>query len=74
MEIQLDGSFGMGPEAELVIVTKTENGRNKETRYAVPYWALDTKRIQNFSDANLILGFSIVKSAETTPGLKELGL
>ena len=74
VRIPLDGSYGVGPEAELVIITKAEDGRNRETSYTVPYLLVDLARVQRFSDANLILGFKVVKSDTKAPGLKELGL
>ncbi len=72
--IRLDGSFGMGADAELTIITRTEGGQQKQATYTVPYYALDLIRVQKFCDANLILGFSIVKSEVKAAGLKELGL
>lgn len=72
--IPLDGTFGAGPDAELTIVTKGEDGQNVERTYVVPYLALHMQRIQQMSDINFILGFKVVKSEARTPGLKELGL
>jgi len=71
--IPLDGSYGAGPDSELVIVTKAEDGRQREVTYNVPYLAVATERIQRLCDMNLILGYRIVKSSQA-PGLKELGL
>lgn len=75
LRIPLDGTYGAGPEAELTIITKTEDGRMKETSYTIPYLCLDMTRIQRFSDVNLIAGFKIVKfNGKATAGLRELGL
>lgn len=74
VRIPLDGTFGAGPDAELTIVTKGEDGQNVEKIYIVPYLAIDLIRIQKMSDINFILGYKVVKSEARTPGLKELGL
>ena len=72
--IRLDGSYGGGPVAELTIITRTEGGGQREETFQVPYYLVDTKRLQAFNDVNLILGFKLVKGDKTPPGLKELGL
>lgn len=72
--IPLDGTFGVGPTAELTIITKTEDGRQREETYTVPYLCLALDRIQHMSDINFILGYKIVKSDLKPSGLKELGL
>lgn len=74
VRIPLDGSYGAGPDSELTIVTKGEDGRNVEKTYIIPYMALDTKRIQAACDLNLILGYRVVKSEAKAAGLRELGL
>lgn len=79
IQIPLDGSFGAGIMSEITIVTKTDDGRQREETYSIPYWCLDMKKIQLMNDINLILGFKIVKSPEgdtyrRNQGLKELGL
>jgi hypothetical protein len=74
VQIPLDGSYGGGPSAELTIITRTEGGGRKEETFLVPYFMIDTKRLQAFNDANLILGFKLVKGDKTPAGLKELGL
>jgi hypothetical protein len=74
IQIPLDGSYGGGPIAELTIITRTEGGGQKEETFQVPYFMIDTKRLQFFNDANLILGYKLVKGEKTPPGLKELGL
>jgi hypothetical protein len=74
IQIPLDGSYGGGPVAELSIFTKTEGGGMKEETFAIPYFFIDTKRLQIFNDANLILGYRLIKGERTLPGLKELGL
>ncbi len=72
--IPLDGSFGVGPDAELTIITKAEDGRQREVSYQVPYHLLDLARLQRFSDINLVLGYKIVKAESRAAGLKELGI
>lgn len=75
VRIPLDGTYGAGADAELVIVLKNEDGRHRETSYTVPYWCIDLTRIQRMCDMNLILGYRIVKGdGPTVTGLKELGL
>ena len=74
VRIPLDGTYGAGPDAELVIVTKAENGQQREAAYSVPYLCLDMARIQRLCDMNFILGFRVVKSEAKSAGLKELGL
>ena len=74
IEIPLDGSYGGGPVAELSIFTKTEGGGMKEETFAVPYFFINTKRLEFFNEANLILGYKLLKGERTPPGLKELGL
>ncbi len=73
-QIMLDGSYGAGADAELTIVTKAEDGRNREVSYTIPYLALHLERVQRLCDMNLILGFKIVKGDAKAAGLKELGL
>ena len=74
VRIPLDGTYGAGPDAELTIVTKGEDGQNVEKTYVVPYLALDMPRVLQMCNINFILGFKVVKSEAKTPGLKELGL
>jgi hypothetical protein len=74
IEIRLDGSYGAGPVSELTIITRTEGGGQREEIFQVPYFMIDTKRLQAFNDINLILGYKLVKGEKTPPGLKELGL
>jgi hypothetical protein len=73
-EIQLDGSYGLGPDAELTIVTSTKDGRQQKKTYTVPYAALNLGIVQKFCDLNLILGYEIVKGEARAAGLKDLGL
>jgi hypothetical protein len=73
VRIPLDGSYGCGPVAELTLVTRTEDGREKEETFTIPYHLIDTKKLQAFCDINLILGFRVVKSGRPSP-LKDLGL
>jgi hypothetical protein len=74
VRIPLDGTFGAGPDAEITIVTKTEDGKQRESIYTVPYLCLNLERIQRLCDMNLILGYRIVKGDSRPTGLKELGL
>ena len=74
VRIPLDGTYGAGPESELTIITKGEEGQQIQRTYTIPYLALDLKRIQQMCDINFILGYSIVKSEAKAMGLKELGL
>jgi hypothetical protein len=73
--IPLNGTYGAGPETALTIMTKTEDGKIRETTYTVPYLCLDMRKIQTMCDINFIVGYSIVKGeGQVSPGLKELGL
>ena len=74
VRIPLDGSYGAGPDSELTIITKGENGQNKEVTYVIPYLSLNLQRIQAMCDINLIVGYRIAKGEARIPGLKELGL
>jgi len=74
VRIPLDGSYGAGPDAEVTIVTKTEDGKRREAVYTIPYLCIDEKKLQNMCAMNLILGYSVIKSASRAPELKELGL
>lgn len=67
IEIRLDGSYGGGPIAELTIITRTEGGGQREESFQVPFFMIDTKRLQAFNDANLILGYKLVKGEKTPP-------
>lgn len=73
--IPLDGSYGAGPLAELTIITKVpDTDQNKRETYQLPYFLIDIPRLMRMNDANLILGFELVKGDKTPSGLKELGL
>lgn len=74
VQIPLDGSYGAGADTELTIVTKAEDGRQRETTYTVPYLALNMARLVGLCEMNLILGYKVVKSEAKAVGLKELGL
>jgi hypothetical protein len=75
MIIPLDGSYGTGPLAELTIITRIpETGQLKRETYSIPYFMIDIPRLMRLNDANLILGFELVKGDKTPSGLKELGL
>lgn len=75
MIIPLDGSYGAGPLAEVTIITKVpESTNNKRETYQIPYFLIDIPRLMRMNDANLILGFEVVKGDNTPSGLKELGL
>jgi hypothetical protein len=73
-EIRLDGSYGLGPDAELTIVTTTPDGKQQKRTYTVPYAAINIGLVQKFCDLNLILGYEVVKSEARAAGLKDLGL
>ena len=74
VKIPLDGTFGAGPDTELVIVTATEDGRHRETTYTVPYYCINMVALMKMCDINLILGYKVVKSEARASGLKDLGL
>jgi hypothetical protein len=73
--IPLDGSYGAGPLADITVITKVpDSDKLKRETYQIPYFLLDIPRMMRMNDANLILGFEIVKGEKTPSGLKELGL
>ena len=73
--IPLDGSYGAGPLAEVTITTKVpDTDQRKRETYEIPYFLIDIPRLMRMNDANLILGFEVVKGEKTPSGLKELGL
>lgn len=75
VRIPLDGTYGAGPESELTIITKAENGQLREATYTVPYYCLDMRKIQAMNDINFIMGFKVLKGeGQVSPGLKALGL
>lgn len=74
LKIPLDGTYGAGPDSEVVIVTATGDGRQKETSYTIPYYCLNLVALMKMCDLNLILGYRVVKSEARAAGLKELGL
>lgn len=75
VRIPLDGTYGAGPDSELTIITKSEDGRLREATYTVPYYCLDMRKIQAMNDINFIMGYKVVKSeGQVSPGLKALGL
>lgn len=75
IHIPLDGSYGAGPLAEVTIITKVpDSTNNRRETYQVPYFLIDIPRLMRLNDANLILGFEVVKGEKTPSGLKELGL
>ena len=75
IRIPLDGTFGAGPDSELTIITKGENGQLRETTYVVPYFCLHLRAIQQMSDINFIMGYKVVKGdGPVNTGLKALGL
>lgn len=74
VRIPLDGTYGAGPDAELTIVTKGEEGQQIQKTYTIPYLAVDTKRLQQMNDINFILDYSLIKTEAKAMGLKELGL
>lgn len=75
VRIPLNGTYGAGPDSELTIITKTENGQLREATYTVPYYCLDMRKIQQMNDINFIMGYKVVKGdGHVNSGLKELGL
>jgi hypothetical protein len=75
IDIKLDGSYGVGPTAELAIVTKDPiTGEDRTETFVVPYLLIDAARLQRFNDFNLILGYSLIKREKPNSALKELGL
>jgi len=75
MIIPLDGSYGAGPLAEVTIITKMpDTNQQKRETFNIPFFLIDIPRLLRLNDANLILGFSVVKGEKTPSGLKELGL
>lgn len=75
MDIKLDGSYGVGPTAELAVTTKDPvTGEDRTETFVVPYLLINTERLNRFSDFNLILGYSLIKREKPNSALKELGL
>jgi hypothetical protein len=74
VRIPLDGSYGAGPIAEVTVITKEGDGRQKEETFTIPYLILDRLVLQKLCDINFILGFKVVKGERLNPALKELGL
>jgi hypothetical protein len=72
IRIPLDGSFGLGPIAELTVITKHGTAEKEET-FSIPYAIIDTKILEAYNRMNLIRGYKLVKVAMET-SLKELGL
>lgn len=71
-QIQLDGSFGTGPDCEVTIITKDGDKEFSKT-YTFPYTLVDEKVLMAYNRLNLILGYEIIKKGRPSP-LKELGL
>jgi hypothetical protein len=61
LKLKLDGSFGLGFNAHLTIVTADPMLGEKEVTYEVPYQVIDFKALSRASNMNLILGFRLVK-------------
>ena len=72
-QIILDGSYGCGPVAELTIITRAGEGREKEETYTVPFALINMDVLNAFNHLHLILGYKVLK-IDKPSNLKELGL
>lgn len=72
-KIKLDGSYGVGTLAELTIITKTEDDREKSEVFTFPFGLIHMETLNAFNKMHLILGYKIVKVVAPS-ALRELGL
>lgn len=71
--IMLDGSYGCGPVAELTIITRAGEGKEKEETYTVPFLLINMDALNVMNQVHLILGYKIIK-VEKPSTLKDFGL
>lgn len=59
--VKLDGSFGLGFDCRVTIITRDLVTGEAEKTYEFPYSCVNFKELQARCDANLILGYRVVK-------------
>jgi hypothetical protein len=67
--ITLDGSYGLGVEAEVLIYTKdieSEGGR-RVTSYRFPFGCVSVEQLQDATKVGFIMGYSVEKLSVQKP-------